>query len=90
MSYSLNSLKGGYIGSTIGVLKGDTRCLDSSSYETPPHPLIWNPSQYTMIYHSGENLIKGGVGGRGLILGEGIIINVLLVTTRLLQIAETH
>ena len=36
MSYSLNSLKGDYIGGnigdyTIGVLKGDTRSLDSSS-----------------------------------------------------------
>ena len=36
MSYSLNSLKGGYIGdqgTTIGVIKGDTRSLDYSSYE---------------------------------------------------------
>ena len=34
MSYSLNSLKGGYIGNgtTIGVIKGDTRSLDYSSY----------------------------------------------------------
>ena len=36
MSYSLNSLKGGYIGiiygTTIGVIKGDTRSLDYSSY----------------------------------------------------------
>ena len=35
MSYSLNSLKGGYIGdcigTTIGVIKGDTRSLDYSS-----------------------------------------------------------
>ena len=37
MSYSLNSLKGGYIriilGTTIGVFKGDTRSLDYSSYK---------------------------------------------------------
>ena len=36
MSYSLNSLMGGYIGdyigTTIGVIKGDTRSLDYSSY----------------------------------------------------------
>ena len=37
MSYSLNSFKGinigDYIGTTIGVVKGDTRSLDYSSYE---------------------------------------------------------
>ena len=37
MSYSLNSLKGGYIGdytgTTLGDSKGDTRSLDYSSYE---------------------------------------------------------
>ena len=33
MSYSLNSLKGGYIGDYIGVIKGDTRSLDYSSDE---------------------------------------------------------
>ena len=37
MSYSLNSLKGGYIGDYIGdyyrVIKGDTRSLDYSSYD---------------------------------------------------------
>ena len=37
MSYSLNSLKGGYIGdyigTTIGVIKGDTRSLDTGSHE---------------------------------------------------------
>ena len=36
MSHSLNSLNGGYvgeyIGTTIGVIKGDTRSLDYSSY----------------------------------------------------------
>ena len=36
MSHSLNSLKGdymgNYIGNTIGVIKGDTRSLDYSSY----------------------------------------------------------
>ena len=37
MSYSLNSLEGGYIGDYIGdyyigVIKGDTRSLDYSSY----------------------------------------------------------
>ena len=36
MSHSLNSLKGVYIGiiygTTIGVIKGDTRSLDYSSY----------------------------------------------------------
>ena len=35
MSYSLNSLKGGlYRGLLLGVIKGDTRSLDSSSYVT--------------------------------------------------------
>ena len=37
MSYSLNSLKGGYIGdyigTTIGVIKKDTRNLDNGSYK---------------------------------------------------------
>ena len=37
MSHSLNSLKGGYIrdyiGDYYGVIKGDTRSLDSGSYE---------------------------------------------------------
>ena len=36
MSYSLNSLKGryigDYIGTTMGVMKGDTMSLDYSSY----------------------------------------------------------
>ena len=36
MSYSLNSLKGGYIGdyigTTVGVIKGDTRSLDYNTY----------------------------------------------------------
>ena len=36
MSYSLNSLKGGFIGdyrgNIIGAIKGDTRSLDYSSY----------------------------------------------------------
>ena len=35
VTYSLNSLKGGYIGvyigTTIGVIKGDTRSLDNGS-----------------------------------------------------------
>ena len=37
MSYSLNSLKGGYIkdyiGTTIGVIKGDTRSLENGSHD---------------------------------------------------------
>ena len=37
MSYSLNSLKGGfmgdYIGATIRVIKGDTSSLEHGSYE---------------------------------------------------------
>ena len=37
MSYSLNSLKGGhtgeYIGTSIGVIKGDIRSLDYSVYD---------------------------------------------------------
>ena len=36
MTFSLNSLKGGYIGdyigTTIGVIKWDTRSLDNGSY----------------------------------------------------------
>ena len=39
MSYNLNSLKGDYTGivqgTTIGVIKGDTRSLDYSSYVQP-------------------------------------------------------
>ena len=35
MSYSLNS--GAYIGTNIGDIKGDTRSLDSSSYDAPPY-----------------------------------------------------
>ena len=34
MYYSLNSLKGGYIGIIIGGIKGDTRSLDYSSHES--------------------------------------------------------
>ena len=34
MSNGLNSLKGGYIGDYIGVIKGDTRSLDNGSYGT--------------------------------------------------------
>ena len=38
MSYSLNSLKGGYIGDYIRdyyrVIKGDTRSLDNGSYDS--------------------------------------------------------
>ena len=33
MSYSLNSLNGGYMGDYIGVLRGNTRSLDSGSYQ---------------------------------------------------------
>ena len=33
MSYSLNSLKGGYIGDYMGDIKGDTRSLDYGSYD---------------------------------------------------------
>ena len=36
MSHSLNSLKGGsigdYIGTTIGLIKGDSRSLDNGSH----------------------------------------------------------
>ena len=39
LSHSLNSLKGGYIvhyiGNTFGVIKGDTRSLDYSSFGQP-------------------------------------------------------
>ena len=41
MSYSLYSLKRGYIGdymgTTMGVIKGDTRSLDCSSYRLPQY-----------------------------------------------------
>ena len=42
MSYNLNSLKGGmyrglYRGTTIRIIKGDTRSLDYSSYEFPEY-----------------------------------------------------
>ena len=53
MGCSLNSLKGvirDYIGTTIGLIKGDTRSLDSSSYvqvQPPvadtPHSKYWFP-----------------------------------------------
>ena len=47
MSYSLNSLKGGYIGdymgTTIGVIKGDTRSLDSSSHVVQSPLVVSNP-----------------------------------------------
>ena len=33
MSYSRNSLKGGYIGAYMGVIKGDAGSLNFSSYE---------------------------------------------------------
>ena len=33
MSYNLNSLKGGYLGDYIRVIKGDTRSLDNGSHE---------------------------------------------------------
>ena len=59
MSHSLNSLKGGYIGdcigTTIGVIKGDTRSLDYSSNvlddpsATPFSPLSESKS-YTEAY----------------------------------------
>ena len=39
LSYSLNSLKGGYIGiicrTTIGIIKEDTRSLEYGSYRVP-------------------------------------------------------
>ena len=38
MSYSLNSLKGDTIG-TIGLIKGDTRSLDYSSFSPNMSPL---------------------------------------------------
>ena len=34
MSHNLNSLKGILLGSSIGVIKGDTRSVDYSSYGT--------------------------------------------------------
>ena len=36
MSYSLNSLKGDIQGTTIGVIKGNTRSLDYGSYNYTP------------------------------------------------------
>ena len=49
MSYSLNSLRGGhigdYIGTTIGVIKGDTRSLGSSSYTVGAEGLMPTPSR---------------------------------------------
>ena len=46
MRYSLNSFKAGYIGdffsgTTIGVIKGDTRSLDYSSYGGKLLNLFW-------------------------------------------------
>ena len=44
MSYSLNSLKGAIYGNiygtTIGVIKGDTRSLDYSSYYLNIYPIV--------------------------------------------------
>ena len=48
MTYTLNSLKGviqGIIqGTTIGVIKGDTRSLDNSSYSLPG-PQNWGKNR---------------------------------------------
>ena len=45
VSYSLNSLKGGYIGdyigTTIGLIKGDTRSLDYSSSGSHTSVMGW-------------------------------------------------
>ena len=47
MSGSLNSLKGGYIedyiGTTMGVIEGDTRSLDHSSYGSVPKFVLHRP-----------------------------------------------
>ena len=60
MSHSLNSLKEGYIGdylgTTIGLIKGDTRSLDYSSYEL--NSLKGFFSQTVM-----EGIIEGGILG---------------------------
>ena len=46
MSYSLNSFKGvyigDYIGTTMGVIKGDTRSLDNGSYEQSKSTMIFS------------------------------------------------
>ena len=45
MCYSLNCLKGGYIGDyiAIGVIKGDTRSLDYGSYAERSKPVRLQP-----------------------------------------------
>ena len=54
MSYSLNSLKGVIWGiiwrTTIGVIKGDTRSLDYSSYGFWGQLLSWAVSLYQCLH----------------------------------------
>ena len=40
MSHSLKSLKEDYIGTSIGLIKGDTRSLDFSSFDIFPSSLL--------------------------------------------------
>ena len=54
MYYSLNSLKGGYIGddigTTIGIIKGDTRSLDYGSYVPFTSPISCNQRPETTCF----------------------------------------
>ena len=68
MSYSLNSLKGGcigdYIGTTIGVIKGDTRSLDNGTYLDPFHtiPLGGLVGLLSGVLGLGQELQSAGLG----------------------------
>ena len=63
MSYSLNSLRGGFIGDYIwdscGVIKGDTRSLDCSSYRA----YIGRLFPYSPLGTRKQNSIISGVRG---------------------------
>ena len=67
MSYSLNSLKGGYIGDYMGdyyrgYYKGDTRSLDTGTYEFfPQSSIIWLPIAGLLLqYRSLNDLLMSG------------------------------
>ena len=67
MSYSLNSLKGGYIGEYIGTniggIKGDTRSLDYSSY---PQHKAEVPSEFIRLLPELLSLRPMAIAGVGL------------------------
>ena len=78
MSYSLNSSKGVIQGTIIGVIKGDTRSVDYSSYTYPSFlylgpRLFRNPGQVLLEQHvqARAEWSQKGPGPRFRILGLG-------------------